>query len=85
VFVGTFHLAHEFKRWVGIAPMAYLNQRRAERAAFLLSGTDDPIGAIGRAVGWPEPAAFSRQFRKAFGASPREYRRRHNRLAATQV
>ena len=30
------------------------------------------IGAIGRAVGWPEPAVFSRQFRKAFGVSPRE-------------
>lgn len=76
VFVGSFHLAHEFKRWVGIAPMAYANQRRAERAAVLLSGTDDSIGAIGRAVGWPEPASFSRHFRQAFGVSPREYRRR---------
>lgn len=78
VFVGSFHLAHEFKRWVGVAPMAYVNQRRAEWAAVLLAGTDDSIGAIGRAVGWPEPASFSRHFRKAFGVSPREYRRRRN-------
>ena len=76
VFVGSFHLAHEFKRWVGVAPMAYLAQRRAERAAVLLAGTDDSAAAIGRAVGWPEPAAFSRRFSKAFGVSPREFRRR---------
>ncbi len=79
VFVGSFHLAHEFKRWVGVAPIAYANQLRAERAAVLLSGTDDSIGAVGRTVGWPEPASFSRHFRQAFGTSPREYRRRRNR------
>jgi AraC-like DNA-binding protein len=75
VFVGSFHLAHEFKRWVGTGPVAYANQLRAEQAAILLSGTDDSIGAIGRTVGWPEPSAFSRRFRQAFGVGPREYRR----------
>jgi AraC-like DNA-binding protein len=83
VFVGSFHLAHEFKRWVGAAPIAYANRRRVERAAALLAGTDDSIGAIGRAVGWPEPASFSRHFGKAFGVSPREYRRRRTTRQGT--
>ena len=37
--VGVFYLVRLFKRWVGMPPIAYANQRRAERAAVLLSGT----------------------------------------------
>jgi AraC family L-rhamnose operon transcriptional activator RhaR len=76
VFVTRFYLAHEFKKWMGIPPAAFISRRRAQHAAFLLSGTDDSIASIGQAVGWPEPATFSHQFRRSFGTSPREYRRR---------
>jgi AraC family L-rhamnose operon transcriptional activator RhaR len=75
-FVSSFYLAHEFKRWVGVAPQAYANQLRAEGAALLLVSTDDAIAVVGESVGWPEPTAFSRHFREAFGTSPRAYRRR---------
>jgi len=85
VYVGSFHLAHEFKRWMGVSPMAYLSHLRAKRAATLLGGTDDSIASIGRAVGWPEPAAFSRQFSKTFGVSPREFRRRRAALHADEA
>jgi AraC family L-rhamnose operon transcriptional activator RhaR len=76
VYVTTYYLAHQFKKWVGIPPAAFICRRRAEHAAFLLTGTDDSIASVGRAVGWPEPAAFSRQFRRAYGVSPRAFRQR---------
>ncbi len=76
VFVSSFYLAHEFTRWIGVAPQAYANRLRAERAAQLLVSTDDAIAAVGAAVGWPEPAAFARHFRRAFATSPRAYRKR---------
>ena len=63
-----------FKRWVGMPPIAYANRRRAERAAILLSTTDDPVAAIGAHVGWPDPSHFSRRFRREFGVGPRTYR-----------
>lgn len=72
--VDPYHLVKLFKRWVGTAPIAHANQIRAERAAIMLASTDDPIAAVGAAVGWPEPAHFSRRFRMAMGQSPRAFR-----------
>jgi AraC family L-rhamnose operon transcriptional activator RhaR len=74
MFVGRFHLARTFARWVGQPPMHYLARLRAERAAALLATTDLPVAVIGTKVGWPDPAYFSRRFRAAFGVSPRAYR-----------
>ena len=74
--VGEFYLVRLFKRWVGVPPIAYANRRRAERAAVLLSGTDDPVASIGADVGWPDPSHFARRFRHEYGVSPRTYRAR---------
>lgn len=69
-----YHLVKLFGRWVGSPPIAYANERRAERAATLLANTDDPVAVVGATVGWPEPAHFSRRFRAAMGVSPRAFR-----------
>ena len=81
--IGPFHLVRSFKRWVGVPPIAWANRRRAERAAILLSTTDEPIAAIGAQVGWPDPSYFSRRFRQEFGVGARAYRvRSHEHQAA---
>jgi AraC family L-rhamnose operon transcriptional activator RhaR len=72
--VGVFYLVRLFKQWVGMPPVAYANQRRAERAAVLLASTDDSVAAIGAEVGWPDPSHFARRFRQAYGRGPRAYR-----------
>ena len=74
LFVGQYHLVRQFDRWVGLPPMAYLNRRRAERAAVLLATTEEPIGSIGAVVGWPDPSQFSRRFKQHMDISPSAYR-----------
>ena len=76
LYVGPFHLARQFVKAMGMPPMHYLARWRAERAAGMLAATDDPVAAVGAAVGWADPSQFSRRFRAVFGVSPREYRRR---------
>ena len=75
-YVGPTHLARSFARSLGMPPMHYLTQIRAERAAVMLTRTDDTVASIGAAVGWPDPAYFSRRFRVVYGLSPREFRHR---------
>jgi AraC family L-rhamnose operon transcriptional activator RhaR len=84
LFVGTFHLVRQFNRWVGLPPIAYLNGRRAERAAMLLATTDASVGSIGVEVGWADPSQFSRRFRQHMDISPREYRVRSRRHYAAR-
>jgi AraC-like DNA-binding protein/mannose-6-phosphate isomerase-like protein (cupin superfamily) len=84
LYVGTFHLVRQFNRWVGLPPIAYLNRRRAERAAMLLATTETPIRSIGAEVGWPDPSQFSRRFRQHMEMSPRAYRTRSRRHFAAR-
>jgi AraC family transcriptional regulator, L-rhamnose operon transcriptional activator RhaR len=83
-FVGPTHLARMFTRHLGAPPIHYLSRLRAERAAMMLVRTEDSVASVGAAVGWPDPAYFSRRFRAQFGVSPREYRHRHQRMGATE-
>jgi AraC-like DNA-binding protein len=68
------YLVRLFGKTAGIAPMAYLNRVRAERAAGLLIETELPVATIGAMVGWHDPSHATRRFRSTFGLSPSEYR-----------
>lgn len=67
-------LSHLFKQEVGDSVMGTVIRLRLRRAARLLEHTVDNVGAIAREVGFSSPYYFSRQFRRHFGVSPREYR-----------
>ncbi|NLF17018.1 MAG: helix-turn-helix transcriptional regulator [Lentisphaerae bacterium] len=68
-------LARVFQRDMGVTPMAYLRRVRIDRACRLLRRTELSIEEVGRAVGLPTPAHFSRLFSAVQGQSPRAYRR----------
>ncbi|MEU8818688.1 AraC family transcriptional regulator [Actinoplanes sp. NPDC048796] len=68
-------LVRLFTTSVGLPPIAYLSQRRAEVAATLLQRDDRPIARIGELVGWPDPNYFARRFRAHLGMNASTYRR----------
>jgi AraC family transcriptional regulator, L-rhamnose operon transcriptional activator RhaR len=76
------YLVRLFKDATGLPPKAYLAQVRAERAAVLLLHSDDPVTAIGRAVGWADANYFARRFRAHYGLSATTYRKRFAGRAA---
>jgi AraC-like DNA-binding protein len=51
-----------------------LDERRATRAKALLLNSDLELAEIGNLVGFPEPASFSRAFKKWAGVPPGRFR-----------
>ena len=70
------HFCRFFKRETGKTPMQYVNGLRIERAAVLLSSSDEPISSIAFAVGFHDANYFARVFKTAKGLSPAEYRKK---------
>lgn len=71
----TEYLTRLFKRETGMTPLQYLKNRRLENAASILAvmyGKGN-ISETARLCGFSDPLYFSRQFRKKYGVSPREY------------
>jgi AraC-like DNA-binding protein len=69
------HFATVFRRATGLTPLAYLTERRLERAREMLAGGTQPITAVAQAVGFDDPLHFSRRFRARFGLGPAAWRR----------
>ena len=73
------HFCRFFKSMTGVSAIRYINDLRVERAAVLLSKTDDPISQIAAAVGFEDVNYFSRIFRSLRGRSPTEYRKNNKK------
>jgi AraC family transcriptional regulator of arabinose operon len=67
--------AHLFREQTGCSPGAYLRDFRLDRARLLLETTSRSVRDIMVEVGFRDPSHFSRDFQKAFGASPRDWRK----------
>ena len=57
-----------------ITPMEYLNQYRMFEATRQLTTTNKPITDICYAVGFNSTSYFSKEFKKIYQMTPREYR-----------
>jgi AraC-like DNA-binding protein len=74
--VSPSRLCSFFRRATGHSVIEYANVLRVGQACRLLTTGDDPIIDIAQASGYRNLAHFNRQFRRAQGMTPRDYRRR---------
>lgn len=75
-FLSYFHFQHQFRRATGESLWQYVKRLRLERAAFLLAYTNLPVAEIAAGCGFEATASLSKTFRKKWGLSPQQYRRK---------
>jgi AraC family transcriptional regulator of arabinose operon len=74
--MSRYHFTRLFKRATALTPMDYLEKFRIGRAKeMMLSQPDLRLNEIANAVGFADPAYFSRVFRKREGMSSKAYRK----------
>lgn len=70
-------LYHLFKSELGIPITQYLKKARMERACKLLRSSTRAVKAIAADVGYNDATHFEREFKKACGSTPSQYRAHH--------
>jgi AraC-like DNA-binding protein len=66
--VSSFH--HHFKSVTAMSPVQFQKQIRLQEARRLMLGEDLDVASAGLRVGYDNPAYFSREYKKLFGAPP---------------
>lgn len=72
--MSRYQLDRRMRHVFGLTTGQWLVKIRIDLAQRLLSETDTPIAAIALQAGYADQSAFTRQFRRATGLSPRKYR-----------
>ena len=70
------HLSRLFRREVGMTITQYITAKRLEAAAELLEFTDQPVSGVANVLAFSSQSHFISVFRRHFGMTPGEYRRR---------
>ncbi len=75
-------LRNAVRRSAGCSPTEIVSRVRVNRAKSLLAETSLPVTEVARAVGFGDPAYFSRHFRARAGMSPRAFRAQQQRFVS---
>ena len=72
---------HHFKSVTSMSPLQFQKQIRLQEARRLMLGEELDAASAGQRVGYEDPAYFSRDYKKLFGAPPlRDISRLRSRL-----
>ena len=74
--VNTSYLSSMFKQYVGMSATKYLSFVRLERSKELLLTTEKTLGEVSDAVGFNDEYYFSKCFKKYYGDTPSQVRKR---------
>lgn len=72
--LSTSRFMHLFREQLGVPLRRAIRTLRLQQAALLLAYGSEPIGTIADEVGFSSIYAFSGEFHRAYGVSPRTYR-----------
>jgi len=77
--ISTANLSRLFRHEFGVGFSRYLTELRLESAVALLNSTSLPISEVAMRCGFSTSCYFIRIFRRHFGVTPKDYRRRERR------
>jgi AraC-like DNA-binding protein len=83
--VSSYHLAHEFKRTVGVSVYEYVLRARLAAALDLVVGSSQELTTIALDAGFASPSHFTAHFRARFGTTPLAVRRRAAREGVSRL
>lgn len=69
------HFSRAFKRTLGASPMAYVAARRIDRAKHMMLASGESLADLALDCGFADQSHLNRQFRRAMGVSPGQWRR----------
>ncbi|RZK65933.1 MAG: AraC family transcriptional regulator [Pedobacter sp.] len=70
-----------FDKSTGIRPLAYINEKRIERAQYLIMTTRAKFVEIAEITGFESLSNFSRTFKKVTGISPNTYKKNYGSIS----
>ncbi len=68
------HFTQLFQKQMGISPGQFIQKKKSDTAARLLTSTDLPVAEIVDSLGFSNPFYFSSFFKKQTGMTPSAYR-----------
>lgn len=75
MFLSASRFSHLFRQECGVYLSAYVNDLKLAEALDMLRESDNSIGQIAIACGYPDPNHFSTDFKKKYGKTPRSIRK----------
>ena len=76
--LSPYHFLRTFHRVTGATPHQYLTRTRLRRAAARLVEDAEPVIGVALDSGYADVSNFNHAFRREFGMSPRQFRRRYS-------